>query len=80
MNSDQVEGKWKQFAGSFREKFGKFTNDDVALMNGKAEQVVGKIQEKYGDSKEDAERRYHEWVSSLRDDQKARASGGTHNL
>jgi uncharacterized protein YjbJ (UPF0337 family) len=69
MNMDQVEGKWKQLAGSFREKFGRFTNDDVAQMNGRRDQLVGKLQEKYGETKEVAERRLNEWSESLRDEE-----------
>jgi uncharacterized protein YjbJ (UPF0337 family) len=72
MNSDQIQGKWKQLSGSFREKFGRFTNDDVAKMNGQREHIIGKLQEKYGDTKEEAERRFNEWSSSLKDaDEKA---------
>jgi uncharacterized protein YjbJ (UPF0337 family) len=67
MNSDQIEGKWKQLAGSFREKFGRFTNDDMAQLNGKREQLIGKLQEKYGDTKEQAERRLNEWSASVKD-------------
>lgn len=67
MNNDQIQGKWKQFAGSFREKFGRFTNDDIAQLNGQREQLIGKLQEKYGDTREVAERRYDEWRGSLRD-------------
>jgi uncharacterized protein YjbJ (UPF0337 family) len=69
MNTDQVEGKWKQLAGSFREKFGRFTNDDMAQMNGRRDQLVGKLQEKYGDSKEAAERRLNEWAEGLHDEE-----------
>ena len=65
MNSDQIEGKWKQVAGSFREKFGQFTNNDIAQMDGKREQLLGNLQEKYGDTKERAEERLSEWEASL---------------
>lgn len=78
MNADQIEGKWKQFAGSFREKFGRFTNDDMAGLNGKREQLIGNLQEKYGDTKEDAERRLNEWCESVRSaDERASKSAGS---
>jgi uncharacterized protein YjbJ (UPF0337 family) len=79
MNSDQIQGKWKQLAGSFRENFGRFTNDDIAQLNGQRDQLIGKLQEKYGETKEEAERRYHEWSSSLQDvdEAKARSAAGS---
>ena len=48
MNWDQVEGKWKQMKGSVKEKWGKFTDDDLDVINGKRESLVGKLQERYG--------------------------------
>jgi uncharacterized protein YjbJ (UPF0337 family) len=72
MNSDQIQGKWKQLSGSFREKFGKFTNDDLERLTGQSEQLIGQLQEKYGDTREEAERRYTEWGNSLKDYQEAK--------
>lgn len=80
MNWDQVEGKWKQVAGSFREKFGKITNDDLTVLNGKKDQLVGKLQERYGDSKEDAERRLEEWRLGLRSETRANTAAGAHRF
>jgi uncharacterized protein YjbJ (UPF0337 family) len=72
MNNDQIQGKWKQLSGSFREKFGRFTNDDVAQLNGQQDQIIGKLQEKYGDTKEAAVTRYNEWVASLEETHEAK--------
>ncbi|MCI5038941.1 MAG: CsbD family protein, partial [Donghicola eburneus] len=47
MNWDIVEGKWDQFKGSAKEKWGDMTDDDVTEMEGKRDKVVGKLQEKY---------------------------------
>jgi uncharacterized protein YjbJ (UPF0337 family) len=79
MNSDQIEGKWKQLAGSFREKFGRFTNDDMAQLTGKRDQLIGKLQEKYGDTREQAERRYDEWCAGVKEPvgTTAKAAGST---
>jgi len=44
MNSEQIEGKWKQFSGKVREKWGKLTDSDLQVINGKRDQLVGKIQ------------------------------------
>lgn len=65
MNWDQVEGKWKQFAGVARSKWGKLTDSDWDLIGGKKDQLVGKIQERYGLSKEQADREADEWSRSL---------------
>lgn len=52
MNNDQFEGKWDQLKGNVREKWGKLTDDDMEQAKGKRENLVGKIQEHYGDTKE----------------------------
>jgi uncharacterized protein YjbJ (UPF0337 family) len=56
MNQDQMEGKWKQLKSSFKEKWGKFTDDDITRLNGNREKIVGALQEKYGQTKEQAQR------------------------
>lgn len=65
MNWDQVKGKWKQAKGQCREKWGKLTNDEIDVIDGKREQLVGKIQERYGIAKEEAERQVAEFESSF---------------
>lgn len=64
MNWDQIEGKWKQAAGKVREKWGKLTDDDLTVINGRRDQLVGKIQERYGLAKEAAEKQVDEFVRS----------------
>ncbi|HTP43879.1 MAG TPA: CsbD family protein [Candidatus Acidoferrum sp.] len=66
MNWDQIQGKWKQSAGRIKEKWGKLTDDDLATINGKREQLVGLIQERYGIAKEAAEKQVDEFTSSYR--------------
>ena len=63
MNWDQVAGNWKQFTGSVREQWGKLTDDEVAEIRGKRDRLVGKIQERYGMTKEAAEREVSSWES-----------------
>ena len=65
MNWDQMEGKWKQMKGSIKEKFGKFTDDDLQVINGNRDKFVGKLQERYGYAKEEAQRRADEWYNSI---------------
>ena len=67
MNSDQLEGKWKQMKGSVKEKWGKLTDDDFDVIAGKQDQLAGKIQERYGISKEEAAKQIREWSDSIPD-------------
>ncbi len=66
MNWDQVEGTWKQFAGSARERWGKLTDDDMEVIAGKKDHLVGKIQERYGVAKEEAEKQADQWSTALK--------------
>lgn len=56
MNWDQVKGNWTQFQGKVKEKWGQITDDDLTAINGRREQLAGKLQERYGYEKERAER------------------------
>lgn len=62
MNSDQFEGKWKQLKGQVKQRWGKLTDDDVTALGGKKDELVGKIQERYGITREQAEREADEWA------------------
>ncbi len=64
-NQDQFEGKWKQMKGGIREQFGKLTDDDVEQIKGKRDKLVGKLQERYGDSREEAEKRLDTYEKTL---------------
>lgn len=68
MNWDQVEGKWKQYSGKVREKWGKLTDSDVEMIKGQRQQLVGKIQERYGIAKDDAEQQVNEFTTALFED------------
>jgi uncharacterized protein YjbJ (UPF0337 family) len=65
MNWDQVQGKWKQMKGSAKTRWGKLTDDDLDVAAGQRDQLVGRIQERYGIAKEDAQRQVEEWNKSL---------------
>ena len=56
MNSDQLKGNWKQFVGKAKEKWGRLTDNDWKVVEGKRDQLVGKIRERYGITREEAER------------------------
>jgi uncharacterized protein YjbJ (UPF0337 family) len=64
MNWDQIEGKWKQMKGSVREKWGKLTDSDVEQIAGNKDKFLGRLQERYGYSKEQAEKALDEWTMS----------------
>ena len=68
MNWDQVEGKWKQYKGQFREKWGKPTDDDLDRVAGKRDQLVGRIQERYGIEREQAQEEADEFLRNIRED------------
>ena len=65
MNWDQVQGKWKQMKGSVKEKFGKLTDDDLQMIEGNRDKFVGKLQERYGIAREEAQKRADEWATTL---------------
>jgi uncharacterized protein YjbJ (UPF0337 family) len=56
-----MKGNWKQFVGKAKEKWGRLTDDDWKVVEGKCDQLVGKIQEKYGITREEAERQLGEF-------------------
>ena len=55
MNWDQIQGKWQQWKGKVRESWGKLTDDDLDVINGRREQLAGRLQEVYGLGKEQVE-------------------------
>ena len=56
MNTDQLKGNWEQIVGKAKEKWGKLTDNDWQVVEGKRDQLVGRIQERYGIAREEAER------------------------
>ena len=68
MNWDQVEGKWKQASGKVKEKWGKLTDDDLTWINGQRQQLVGRIQERYGIAKDEAEKQVDEFSRTYGND------------
>ena len=66
MNWDQVEGNWKQFKGTVRERWGEFSDDDLDIIRGKRERLSGKIQERYGIAKEEAERQINDFLEAAK--------------
>ena len=65
MNWDQLEGKWKQASGKVKEKWGKLTDSDLEIIRGRRDQLIGKIQERYGVMKEEAQKQADEFTRTL---------------
>ena len=65
MNWDQIEGKWMQVKGRAKENWGKLTDDDLSRITGKRDQMVGLVQQRYGQAKADAERAVDDWYRGL---------------
>jgi len=64
MNEDILKGKWDQLKGKLRTKWAKLTDDDVERVGGAKDQLVGRIRERYGFAKEDAEREVDDWLKN----------------
>lgn len=65
MNKDIIAGNWKQLVGKAKVQWGKLTDDDLARIEGRQDQLVGRIQERYGVARDEAERQVKEWRDSL---------------
>jgi uncharacterized protein YjbJ (UPF0337 family) len=63
MNEDRTEGNWKQFKGKVKEQWGKLTDDDLDVIEGRRDQLSGKIQERHGIAKDEAERQIRDFES-----------------
>ena len=61
MNWDQIAGNWKQLKGRAKEQWARLTDDDLTFINGKRDQLVGRVQERYGIAKDEADRQVKDW-------------------
>jgi uncharacterized protein YjbJ (UPF0337 family) len=65
MNWDTIEGQWKQFKGRAKQAWSKLTDDDIQNLTGKRDELAGKIQERYGIKKQEAERQIDDWIGKI---------------
>ena len=77
MNWDQVEGKWKQVKGSAKQQWGKLTDDDLTYMGGKKDEFIGRIQERYGITREQAQKEADDWAKALNEEERAERKAGS---
>ena len=73
MNSDTLKGKWKEMKGTVKEHWGRLTDDDLETIDGQHDQLVGKIQQRYGIAREAAQKQVDEWNSTLSKEQEVEA-------
>jgi uncharacterized protein YjbJ (UPF0337 family) len=64
MNWDELSGKWKQIRGAARQRWAKLTDDDLEYVAGTRDRLIGRIQERYGITRQEAERQAEEWFKS----------------
>ena len=65
MDWNRLEGNWKQFKGNVKEKWGRLTDDDLDVINGRQDQLEGKIQERYDLAKDQTKKDVEAWFKSL---------------
>lgn len=70
MNNDQIKGNWKQLKGEARKRWGKLTDDDLDVVAGERDKLIGKVQERHGLVREEAEKEVDEFYQSSDPDQR----------
>jgi uncharacterized protein YjbJ (UPF0337 family) len=68
MNKDILAGNWKQFAGKVKQQWGKLTDDEITQINGRSEELAGRLQEKYGYTKQEAENQINQFYNKYNDE------------
>ena len=64
MNWDTVKGNWKEWKGKAQQKWGELTDDELLQADGKREELVGLVQQRYGKTKEEAEKEVDDWFDN----------------
>ncbi len=62
---DRVKGNWNKYAGQVRQQWGKLTEDDITVINGQRQELVGRLQIRYGLAKEEAEKQVEQWEKTV---------------
>jgi len=69
MNREQMAGNWRVMRGKVKEQWGRLTNDDLDVIQGKHDQLVGKIQQRYGKQRDQVERDVDRWLDTVEPDE-----------
>jgi len=72
MNEQEFKGQWKILRGKVREQWGKLTDDDVEIIDGRSEQLIGLLQKRYGIMQEEAEKRLQKFLQGQSPDRENR--------
>jgi uncharacterized protein YjbJ (UPF0337 family) len=67
MNWDQMEGQWQQFKSLAKHEWDRLTDDDLDAINGKKDELIGKLQQRYGIQREEARKRAERWCKSQKE-------------
>jgi uncharacterized protein YjbJ (UPF0337 family) len=62
MNTDTLKGSWTELKGKIKQRWGKITDDDLALIEGKMDELGGIVQKRYGIAKDDARKQADEFL------------------
>ena len=65
MNKDILEGQWKELKGKVKAKWAKLTDDDLDYISGRAEELKGIIQKRYGLKKDEADKEYDTFIKTI---------------
>lgn len=65
MNNDTISGQWKQLGGQIKKQWGKLTDDDLKVVEGNAQMLAGRLQERYGLAREEAEKQVRDFERDL---------------
>jgi len=65
MNWDQFEGKWKQVKGTVKQRWGNLTDDDLTFIDGSKDKFIGRLQERYGLTKEQVLNQVNDWILTV---------------
>lgn len=75
MNWDRIEGSWMEFKGKARSQWGELTDDELTRIGGQRDQLVGKLQERYGYSKDRAKQEIERWLDRVDQDSERPGAG-----
>jgi len=65
MNDDRIKGQWKQLSGKLKSRWGKLTDDDLKVADGDSDYLAGKLQERYGMTKDEADKQIREFNKNV---------------
>jgi uncharacterized protein YjbJ (UPF0337 family) len=65
VNWDRVAGNWKEFKGKVQQQWGKLTDDDLDVIEGKRTELAGRLQQRYGVAQDEADRQINTWLRDV---------------